>query len=82
MKGASLVVHLDTGVSHLKGGSQGVEGLIIPSSTKGGDNKGGDAKGGDAKSGDAKSGADTRSGPEPKAAPKQRPQGQNPSGLY
>ncbi len=39
MKGASLVVHLDTGVSHLQGGAQGVEGLIIPNSTKGGEPK-------------------------------------------
>ncbi len=33
VRGASLVVHLDTGVSHFVGG---VESLIIPNSTKGG----------------------------------------------
>jgi lipopolysaccharide export system protein LptA len=36
MKGASLVVHLDTGMSHLQGAGGQVEGLIMPSSTKGG----------------------------------------------
>ncbi len=35
MRGTSLVVHLDTGVSHLQGGAHGVEGLIMPNSTKG-----------------------------------------------
>jgi lipopolysaccharide export system protein LptA len=35
MKGTSLVVHLDTGVSHLQAGGGQVEGLIIPNSTKG-----------------------------------------------
>ena len=34
MKGASLIVHLDSGVSHLQGAGRQVEGLIIPSSTK------------------------------------------------
>ncbi len=36
VRGASLVVHLDTGVSHFVGG---VESLIIPNSTKGGEPK-------------------------------------------
>lgn len=37
VRGASLVVHLDTGVSHFVGG---VESLIIPNSTKGAEHKG------------------------------------------
>jgi lipopolysaccharide export system protein LptA len=35
MKGESLVVHLDTGLSHLQSAGGQVEGLIIPNSTKG-----------------------------------------------
>ena len=42
VRGASLVVHLDTGVSHFVGG---VESLIIPNSTKAAEPKGADPKG-------------------------------------
>jgi hypothetical protein len=62
-------------VSHLSGGSRGVSGLIIPSSTQGNktDNKAApDPKGQDPK------------GQDPKAAPKDAPKSRatNPSGLY
>jgi lipopolysaccharide export system protein LptA len=69
MKGESLVVDLTTSVSHLRGGAKGVEGLIIPSSTKGDKT-------------DNRAASDTKAAPKPapKDAPKQRqPQ---PSSLY
>jgi lipopolysaccharide export system protein LptA len=75
MTGERLVVDLTTSVSHLSGGSRGVSGLIIPSSTQGNktDNKAApDPKGQDPK------------GQDPKAAPKDAPKSRatNPSGLY
>ena len=66
VRGQSLVVHLDTGVSHFVGG---VESLFVPNSTKSGEAKGGE-KGGEP--GDAK--------PESKPAPKG--QAGTPKGLY
>jgi lipopolysaccharide export system protein LptA len=72
MTGERLVVDLTTSVSHLSGGTRGVSGLIIPSSTQGAktDNKAPDPKGSDPK------------GQDPKAAPKDAPKSRAPSGLY
>jgi lipopolysaccharide export system protein LptA len=69
MKGESLVVDLTTSVSHLKGGAKGVEGLIVPSSTKGDKT-------------DNRAASDTKAAPKPapKDAPKPRPP--QPSSLY
>jgi lipopolysaccharide export system protein LptA len=56
MKGASLTVDLTTSVSHLRGGANGVMGLLNPNSAKQGDKSGG---------GDTKSTSEAR--PVPKA---------------
>src|SRR5262249_7676435 len=78
IKGGKLTVDLTTGVSHVSGGADRVQSLIIPSNgpkpeTKP-ETKPGDAKTGDAKTGPAAAPAATGS------VPKQRPQ--HPSGLY
>jgi lipopolysaccharide export system protein LptA len=86
MTGERLVVDLTTSISHLSGGSRGVSGLIIPSTTQGAktDNKGApDPKGQDAKGQDPKATPkDAKAAPKdaPKDAPKSR--ATNPSGLY
>ena len=70
MKGASLVVHLDTGLSHLESGGGQVEGLIIPNSTKG---QRGDAKAAPgSQAGDRGGGQAPPRAPPPPGPPKER----------